>query len=266
MKAKTYLLIGVPGIGKTTAACTCKHPTLIIDVDCKANKMENIQHLIESGDVTIHPIKIPLVTDSFSERALHPDGKIKKQPEGYIYVVDLLNRILEGDEEFAKYNTIVLDSLTRLVEHMKRLLIYLRGQGKFGKKSDGDMNWPSWGSYLSNLEELFTEVVQMDKNFICTAHEKLEVEHDDFTETDTILGRWPMVDGQFMKKMSGYFDECYFMSMSITKVKGSVFQFRTRGSKFCARTSLNLDEFAPANIEQLWKIHDKTEKGGNKTT
>ncbi|MCK4498939.1 AAA family ATPase [Candidatus Babeliales bacterium] len=261
MEAKTYLLVGPPGIGKTTAACTCKHPTLIIDVDCKANKMENIRHLVESEDVTIYPIRIPLVTDSFRERALHPDGKIKKQPEGYLYVVDLLNRILENDEEFAKYNTIVLDSLTRLVEHMKRLLIYLRGQGKFGKKSDGDMNWPSWGSYLSNLEELFTEVVQMNKNFICTAHEKLEVEHDDFTDTDTVLGHWPMVDGQFMKKMSGYFDECYFMSMSITKVKGSVFKFRTRGNKFCARTSLRLDEFAPADIKQLWKIHEKG-KGG----
>lgn len=263
MVAKSYLLIGVPGIGKTTAACTCEHPTLIIDIDCKAKKMENIRHLIKSGDVVIHPVKIPLVTDSFRERAMHPDGKIKKQPEGYLYTVDLLNRILEGDEEFAKYNTIVLDSLTRLVEHMKRLLVYLRGQGKFGKKSDGDMNWPSWGSYLSNLEELFTEVVQMDKNFICTAHEKLEVEHDDFTDTDTILGHWPMVDGQFMKKMSGYFDECYFLTTSYTKAKGSVFQFKTRGNKFCARTSLNLAESVPADIKQLWKIHNKT-KGDEK--
>lgn len=258
MIAKSYLLIGVPGIGKTTAACTCEHPTLIIDIDCKANKMENISHLIKSGDVVIHPVKIPLVTDSFRDRAIHPDGKIKKQPEGYLYTVDLLNRILEGDDEFKRYNTIVLDSLTRLVEHMKRLLVYLRGQGKFGKKSDGDMNWPSWGSYLSNLEELFTEVVQMDKNFICTAHEKLEVEHDDFTDTDTILGHWPMVDGQFMKKMSGYFDECYFLTTSYTKAKGSVFQFKTRGNKFCARTSLNLAETVSANIKQSWKTHNET--------
>ena len=257
MLAKTYMLVGSPGAGKTTAACTCEHPTLIIDVDTKANKMENIKHLVESGDVTIYPVKIPLVTDSFRDRALHPDGKIKKQPEGYLYVVDLLNRILQNEEEFKKYNTIVLDSLTRLVEHMKRLLIYLRGQGKFGKRSDGDMNWPSWGSYLSNLEELFTEVVQMDKNFICVAHEKLEKEHDAMTETSIILGHWPAVDGAFMKKMAGYFDECFFMERKISKVKGNEYLFRTFGTKYCARTSLSLPEFVPADIKGLLKLHEQ---------
>ncbi len=256
--AKTYLLVGIPGSGKTTAACTCEHPTLIIDIDCKADRMENIKHLIVSGDVTIHPVRIPLVADSFGDRALHPDGKIKKQPEGYIYVVDLLNRILEDDEEFGRYNTIVLDSLTRLVEHMKRLLIYLRGQGKFGKKSDGDMNWPSWGSYLSNLEELFTEVVQMDKNFICTAHEKTETEHDTSTDTTITLGYWPMVDGQMMKKLAGYFDECFFMERNVSKVKGSEYFFRTVGKKYCARTSLKLPELAPADIKELRRIHEKS--------
>jgi len=252
--AKTYLLVGDAGSGKTTAACTCKHPTLIIDVDCKAERMDNLQPLIKSGDVTIHPVRIPLVTGSFRERALHPDGKIKKQPEGYLYVVDLLNEILEADEKYAHYNTIVLDSLTRLVEHMKRLLIYLRGQGKFGKNYDGDMNWPSWGSYLSNLEELFTEVVQMDKNFICTAHQKLEMEHDDMTKTDILLGYWPFIDGQMMKKLPGYFDECYFLSRKISKVKGNEYLFRTVGSKYCARTSLKLTEFVPANISKLYNL------------
>lgn len=256
--AKTYLLVGDAGSGKTTAACTCEHPTFIIDIDAKADRMENLKPLVESGDITIHPVRIPLVRDSLRDRALHPDDKIKKQPEGYLYVVDLLNLILENDEEYARYNTIVLDSLTRLVEHMKRLLIYLRGQGKFGAKKDGDMNWPSWGSYLSNLEELFTEVVQMDKNFICTAHEKLETEHDSLTDTNIILGHYPMVDGQMMKKLPGYFDEVFFLERKISKLKGNEYFFRTVGSKYCARTSLKLDEFVPANIVHLLK------KGGLK--
>ncbi len=258
MEAKSYLLIGTPGSGKTTAACTCEHPTLIVDIDCKAKKMENIKHLVKSGDVTIHPIKIPLVTDSFRDRTLHPDGKIKKQPEGYLYVVDLLNRILEGDEEFTKYNTIVLDSLTRLTEHLKRLLIYLRGQGHFGKKKlDGDMCWPSWGAYLSNLEELFTELIQMDKNFICVAHEKLETEHDDLTDTTIVLGYWPLIDGQMTKKLAGYFDEVFFMERKISKIKGNQYLFRTFGTKYCARTSLSLPEFVSANIKELRKSHER---------
>jgi len=258
--AKTYLLIGDAGSGKTTAACTCEHPTLIIDVDCKADRMENIRHLVESGDVDIHPIRIPLTSDSFRERALNPDKGIHTQPEGYLYVVDYLNRILAEEEEFGKYRTIVLDSLTRLTEHMKRLLIYLRGRGKFGKKVDGDMNWPSWGSYLSNLEELFTELIQMDKNFICTAHQKIEMEHDDLTDSNIPLGYWPMVDGQMMKKLSGYFDECFFMERKLRKNQPPQYLFRTVGNKYCARTSLNLEEFVPANICELRKIHEKTKK------
>lgn len=255
--ARNYILIGNPGAGKTTAACTCEHPTMIIDVDCKAHKMENIQPLIKSGQVVVYPVRIPLVVDSFRDRVLHPDGKLKKQPEGYLYVVDLLNRILDGDEEFKDFKTIVLDSLSRLVEHMKRLLIYLRGQGKFGKASGGDMNWPSWGSYLSNLEELFTEVIQMDKNFICITHEKIEKQHDDLTDTDIILGYWPAVDGAFMKKMAGYFDECFFMERKISRAKGIEYFFRTYGTKYCARSTRDLPEFVPADISQIWKMKGK---------
>ena len=254
---RNYLLVGDAGAGKTTAACTCEHPTLIIDVDCKAAKMENIQHLVKAGDVVIHPVRIPLVKDTFRHRALNPDKAIKIQPEGYLYVVDLLNRILENDTEFGMFNTIVLDSLTRLVEHMKRLLIFLRGQGKFGKKIDGDMNWPSWGSYLSNLEELFTEVVQMDKSFVCTVHQKLELEKDPVSEISTVLGYWPMIDGQMMKKLSGYFNECYFLERKIKKNAPDEYLFRTVGGKYCARTSLALEQTVPANILKLEDLHKK---------
>jgi hypothetical protein len=260
--AKTTLLIGDPGSGKTTAGCTDKHPLFLIDVDCKADRMENIKPLIESGAVVVHPVRIPLMTDSFRDRVLNPDKGVIKQPEGYLYVVDLLNRILANDPEFDMYASIMLDSLTRLLEHLKRLLIHLRGKGKFGKKVDGDMNWPSWGSYLSNLEELFTQLIQMDKNFICTAHQRIETEHDDLQDISIPLGYWPMVDGQMMKKLSGYFDECYFMERKVKKNNPTEYFFRTVGSKYCARTSLKLPEFVPANISNLMDIHRKNMMGG----
>ncbi len=54
-----------------------------------------------------------------------------------------------------------------------------------------------------------------------------------------------------MKKMAGYFDECFFMNRKITKARGTEYFFRTVGTKYCARTSLNLPEFVPANITKL---------------
>jgi len=244
----TYLLIGSPGKGKTTLACTLEHPTLLIDVDCKAHRMTNIKPLVDSGDVTIMPIREPLTKETLRNRALNPDKAISHQPEGYLKTVDLLNDILEDKEEYAKYNTIVLDSLTRLCEHLTRLLIYLRGQKKFGSKVDGDMNWPSWGSYKTNLEELFTPLVQMDRNFICCAHLAAETERDELAGREIVLSYRPMVDGSMKKKLSGYFDEVYYLETKTTRVDGTKYFIRTAGDKYDARTSMKLPVLGEANL------------------
>jgi hypothetical protein len=249
-----YLLVGPPGSGKTTAACTNKPPIYLIDIDGKASEMENLKPLIDKGDLVIYTMKSRLIKDSLSYRALHPDKAIQKQPEGYVEIVDLLSRITDEDEEFSRFNTFILDSLTRLCEHLKRLLIYHRGQGVFGKvkkesAKEVDANWPTWGSYLSNLEELFdvvTKYMPPGKDFICTAHEKQMVERDPFTEVETVKGIWPLIDGQMREKLAGYFNEVYFMHRRDLKGKAPEFQFRTSGNKYCARTSKKLDEFVPA--------------------
>ncbi len=264
----TYLLIGPPGSGKTTLACTLEHPTLIVDVDCKAHRMENIRHLVDSGEVTILPINKPLIEEqSFRERALHPDLGLRKQPEGYLYTVDIFNAIIDHAPEYEQYKTIVLDSLTRLAEHLKRLMIYLKTMGKFGKKakeSDGDMNWPSWGSYLSNWEELFTALCQMERNFICCAHLSTETEKDELTNTEIVLGYWPMLDGQAKKKLTGYFDETYYLAEEKGKKdetgKEVRYWYRTAGGgkKYHARTSMDLPEFMPStSLLEVVKKHTR---------
>lgn len=249
-----FLLISPPGWGKTTALCSGRHPTLLVDVDLKAQEMYNIRPLIEKGDVVVHPIKDRLVVDTLRHRAEHPDQPPSRQPEGYLNTVDFLNRIADRDPEFAKFKTIGLDGLSRVSEHLKRLLIYHRGQGKFGRKVEDDMNWPSWGSYLANLEELFTVLCSMDdKDFICTAHLKEETETQTImvgtqvVEQSVVIGYKPLIDGQMRSKLAGYFNEVYFLDAK-TSGKNPKYQFRTRGTKYDARTSLPLDEYEPADI------------------
>jgi len=243
-----YLLVGKAGSGKTTAACTGKPPIFLIDVDGKADQMENIQPLVKKGDVIIHQVKSKLIEDDLVYRALNPNKPIKIQPKGYVEVLGVLNDVIEKNIA-ENCNTVVLDSLTRVCEHMKRLLIYHRGTGVFGKAKEGDMNWPSWGSYLSNLEELFSALTKyIDQDFICTVHEKVAVERDPLTEVETVTGYWPAIDGSMREKLPGFFNEVYWMHRRDIKGKPPEFMFRTAGNKYCARTSKKLDELVPAAL------------------
>ena len=255
------LLVGLPGSGKTTALCTGRLPIHLIDVDGKAKEMMNIRSLIKKGDVVVKTFKEKLVKDKLRDRALHPDVPPKEMPEGYLAIVDYLNRIIDGDTEFKPFRTIGLDSLTRIGDHHKSLLVHHRGKGKFGKKNiDDDMNWPSWGTYLKNWEELLTPLcTYLEQDFICTVHLKVMVEKEvvvmpggQAVETKVITGYKSLLDGQIRDKIAGYFNECYYMEAK-TSGKNPTYQFRTRGTKYDARTSLPLEEFENANIMELYK-------------
>ncbi len=262
----TFLLIGEPGSGKTTTACTGVPPILLIDADCKAHNMVNLKPLIKSGDLKILPIKHPLVEGSMRERMLDPNKPIEKLPEGFLYNVDLLNEIIDG-HEYDGFNTIVQDSATRMTDHLKRLLVYLRGQGKFGKikggeVKEGDMNWPSWGTYLADLEEVFQKVCSYfneedcKRTFVCTVHQMDKTDVDPITKATINLGHWPQIDGQFRTKMAGYFDECYYLERVTDILPGNVvgvkYQMRTMGTYHkCARSSMGLPQFVKPNIKAL---------------
>jgi hypothetical protein len=204
-----FLLISPPGAGKTTSACTARPPVLLVDVDGKAHEMMNIAPLVKKGDVIIKAFEDRLVEDKMAYRALHPDVPPKVQPTGFVSVVDFLNEVLEDGTDdilgdLSKFNTVVLDSLTRLSEHLKSLLVYLRGQGRFGKKVEDDMNWPSWGSYLKNWEELFVNMcTYFKRDFICTAHLKIVMKKEvivmpggQAVEVETLVGYKPLIDGR----------------------------------------------------------------------
>ena len=261
------LLIGKPGGGKTTVGSQMPKKILIIDIDAKAKQMVNLRKDIESGDIVIYNMKSRLMEDNLSTRALEPHKGIRKEPKGYVEILDVLNAIMDGVASIVDgtgveiplqgYDTYMLDSLSRLVDHMKRLLIYHRVKKRLGKYKEDevdDMNWPAWGSYLSNLEELMDACCKyLPGHFLCTVHEKHRTTIDALTGSEVDHGFWPMIEGSMREKLAGYFNEVYHLEGQFKKSSGQEWFLRTAGNKYCARTSMTLDIQEPADLRAIFK-------------
>ena len=98
----------------------------LIDVDNKASKMENIQQWVQKGLLEIYPIQSKLVEDSLRSRTLKPGSKPVSQPQGYLELVDLITKWEKEPPEGSLENgVVVLDSMSKVEEHMVRLISYL---------------------------------------------------------------------------------------------------------------------------------------------
>jgi len=82
------LLIGPPGCGKTTVACTVPGKTLILDMDNKVHKMENIKAKLSGGHVMQWVPDARLFSgklSSFVTGATNPQAKFAQQrAKGYM--------------------------------------------------------------------------------------------------------------------------------------------------------------------------------------
>lgn len=262
-------LIGKPGSGKTTLACQMPGPKLLIDVDGKCQEMINLQNQIKSGELTIYTMKNALVNQRLSDRALNPEKGMKKEPQGYVEILNVLNDIMDGVEETTDglgntiklqgYKTYILDTYSRLMNHMKRLLIYHRTNGKFGKFNESsasdDVNWPSWGTYLANNEELSEACAKyLPGHFVCCVHEQHRTTIDPLTGSEVDKGYWPMIQGSFRELFGSYFNEVYHLEgASKKKDSPKVWTLRTAGKNYNARTSLNLEPIEEADLRKIFK-------------
>ena len=124
------LLIGRPGSGKTTAACSGRQPTYLIDVDMKAHELYNIKpqvdkwtlpsgrsiivlaegRLVNLGCATGHPSFV--MSSSFTNQCL---AQIELASQDHEIQVTTLSKKL--DEEVARLHLgrlgVVLTSLTQ---------------------------------------------------------------------------------------------------------------------------------------------------------
>jgi hypothetical protein len=242
----SIVLYSPPGGGKTTMACTMAklgYRVHLIDVDNKARKMQNIKPLVDSGKIIVYPIEEKLVEDSLKARVLKPDMKPLKQPQGYLHIIDLITKFETDPPEGSMENDVVaLDSMSRVEEHMKRLICHIQNKNKF--------EFAEWGILKSNYEELFSAFYALPfAHQIMIYHS--QVEEDQITGSKQFK---PLLDGQTKDKVGKDVEEMYFLSMGGTKDQ-PVYQVTTKpvGRVQQARTSRELKTIEPADFSIIFK-------------
>ena len=244
------LLIGPPGSGKSTAASTAKPPVLFLDIDNKLHKMVNMQEKLKSGAVIQWPISERISTMTLTRlatEATSPQAKVTHQrPKGYIQLADMVDKlvqsgcVVEHNGAKIKVNTVVLDSYTRVEEHLKRLLYAANGVVTISQ--------PLWGTVLTNFETLNDTLLSLDANVIFIAHQKAD--KDDLTGVISYL---PLISGQMRDKIGKDFEEVYYLEKKITG--GNVkYQMLTVGSsmKDC-RTSRNIPAVVEPDFSKIYE-------------
>ena len=239
------LLVGPPGVGKTTAAMTAPKPILFLDTDNKLHKMANAQALLESGDVMQWPIKSPLSEMTLTQLARidpRPGTKLtQKRPKGYEELASMIDDLVI-DECFVnerKMATIVLDSYSSMWEHLKRLLLAANGITT--------MSPALYGTALTNFEILNNTLLRLPANIIFICHEK--VDKDELTGKISYL---PLIDGQMKDKIGKDFEEVYYMEKKVIQGKATYEMLTVGNSQKSCRTSRELPPRVEPNFEVIY--------------
>ena len=184
------LIYGQPGTGKTTLALSADKPVLI-DLDRGLYRVE--------------------------KRFQCPSLQV----ENYQQILDLIN-----SDELRPFNTIVIDTLGKLVDRMGDFVA--RQNPKF-KQGDGTLSMKAWGAIKVQFIALVKQIFNSNKSVIFVAHEKEDKDGD-------IRFVRPDVSGSSGKDIVKELDLMGYMEMKGNKRTVSF----TPNEKYYAKNALNL--------------------------
>lgn len=133
------LIYGQPGTGKTTLALSSDKPVLI-DLDKGLHRVET-------------RFRCPSL-----------------QVDSYQQILDLLN-----SEEIKPFNTIVIDTLGKLIDRMGD---YVASRNPKFKQGDGILSMKAWGAIKIQFSVLVKTIFNLNRSVIFVAHEKEDKDGD----------------------------------------------------------------------------------------
>jgi hypothetical protein len=246
----SIIIYGPPGTGKTTLAASMTglgHKVHFFDLDKKVRNMMNLKPLVDSGQVTVWEPDARLLTGSLVDRVkAGPMKPPAKQPKGYLELVDAINEVEVNPMPEAENTVLVLDSLTRALDHFKRLLQHMRQKGH--------LEFAEWGFILANLEELFDGFFGLRyhgyKHCIIICHDMLE--------KDELSGRAeikPLIETKMRDKAGSYVEEMYYTKVEMNAKGDVAYKVATKplGRISQARTSRDLPNYVEADFKVIFK-------------
>lgn len=259
----SIIIYGPPGTGKTTllsTLCECGYIPYVFDADKKIHSMDNLKKYVESGRLRVYEPKAKLNDGSLRSRILlGSKAKINKQPQGYLELVDWVTALQEEPPEDHDVIVPCVDSATRVLEHLTRMILHIQGVSKMG--------FDEYKFLLSNLEELFdsffslqtspgedeegNELPPVYPHAILTAHTQ--------TEKDELLGKikiLPRIDGSMRDKIGSYVSEMYYTGVEVNGEDVNYFvQTKPIGMVDQARSSMEgVETYMPSDFCEIFKM------------
>ena len=273
---KNILLIGASGSGKSTMAASAymEGPVHFLDLDNKfAQLSPELLDRYPKGKFTFQEFRGTVTGNSKIKVVASPDQSDPKKgfdmtarPKVYQSLLNTLNAYLDLVEKAQNagidpmtalpFRTLVLDSYTRLREHLRATI----------RKEQGHaiVTQHDWGVILDNDVAFMQGFLSLPCNCIVICHETPVYNKAGMLEKLT-----PAIQGQFKDTIASYFQEVFFLQADQNrdqKTKGmkptNHWAYGKPGGKFsCSRSSLTDFRRVPTDLGGIFSGKYRGEDG-----